>query len=443
MPLKKEDDKNSEENEPLHDVQEVTIREEVVVSNHDNDETVYEPSLKEEVIEEQPEIHTEFITEDVIETETVQEIPVQDDILDAQVNRSKESISEPLEQVVETTSGNEQIVLVHDNGSAQVISGQMMSSPQRQPGQIVIKRVVGPNVTNIIQSEVPKPSVQPGGEISMGNVLSAIANHLNRKRKASESIDSPQQVEIVQTEAQNPYIITVPSQDAQNSNSQKVITESSIPVTPQKAHLVSTGNATPGGYILTNNGEVIQFQTPLSQTDAVLIATQMGGQTLPPAPESCPICSDKISGKIKYNIKYQILSSNVHRCQRYFGKCFIISGYHYGVYSCESCKGFFKRTVQNKKTFVCHRRGECDVNIANRKKCPACRFNRCLNSGMKLEGTQHVNNNFSVGKKIRINETFLLPYNLKQFIVNLINSSNVNIKCAMGHCLFLFSCDNI
>ena len=66
--------------------------------------------------------------------------------------------------------------------------------------------------------------------------------------------------------------------------------------------------------------------------------------------------------------------------------CIFISGYHYGIYSCESCKGFFKRTVQNKKTFMCHRKGECEVNITNRKKCPACRFKRCLIAGMKLEG---------------------------------------------------------
>ncbi|XP_053380899.1 estrogen receptor-like [Mercenaria mercenaria] len=62
-----------------------------------------------------------------------------------------------------------------------------------------------------------------------------------------------------------------------------------------------------------------------------------------------------------------------------------VSGFHYGIYTCESCKGFFKRTVQNKKTFVCPRNGECEIVLENRKKCPACRFAKCLVMGMKLE----------------------------------------------------------
>ena len=61
-------------------------------------------------------------------------------------------------------------------------------------------------------------------------------------------------------------------------------------------------------------------------------------------------------------------------------------GYHYGTYTCESCKGFFKRTVQNKKAFICHRKGECSITMANRKKCPACRFKLCLSNGMRVEG---------------------------------------------------------
>ncbi|XP_059614169.1 nuclear hormone receptor FTZ-F1 beta [Phlebotomus argentipes] len=62
-----------------------------------------------------------------------------------------------------------------------------------------------------------------------------------------------------------------------------------------------------------------------------------------------------------------------------------ISGFHYGIFSCESCKGFFKRTVQNRKNYVCVRGSACPVTIATRKKCPACRFEKCLQRGMKLE----------------------------------------------------------
>ncbi|CAG0888049.1 unnamed protein product [Cyprideis torosa] len=62
-----------------------------------------------------------------------------------------------------------------------------------------------------------------------------------------------------------------------------------------------------------------------------------------------------------------------------------ISGFHYGIFSCESCKGFFKRTVQNKKNYICLRGANCPISIATRKKCPACRFEKCLKMGMKLE----------------------------------------------------------
>lgn len=63
-----------------------------------------------------------------------------------------------------------------------------------------------------------------------------------------------------------------------------------------------------------------------------------------------------------------------------------ISGFHYGTFSCESCKGFFKRTVQNKKVFSCHSgEGECNITSFNRKRCPACRFAKCLKAGMRVD----------------------------------------------------------
>ena len=63
-----------------------------------------------------------------------------------------------------------------------------------------------------------------------------------------------------------------------------------------------------------------------------------------------------------------------------------MSGYHYGLLTCESCKGFFKRTVQNKKVYTCVVDRSCVIDKTQRKRCPYCRFQKCLDVGMKLEG---------------------------------------------------------
>ncbi|XP_022243718.1 nuclear hormone receptor FTZ-F1-like [Limulus polyphemus] len=74
--------------------------------------------------------------------------------------------------------------------------------------------------------------------------------------------------------------------------------------------------------------------------------------------ELCPVCGDKVSG------------------------------YHYGILTCESCKGFFKRTVQNKKVYTCVADRNCLIDKTQRKRCPYCRFQKCLDVGMKLEAVR-------------------------------------------------------
>lgn len=39
---------------------------------------------------------------------------------------------------------------------------------------------------------------------------------------------------------------------------------------------------------------------------------------------------------------------------------------------------------------MCLRGASCHVAIATRKKCPACRFDKCLRVGMKLEGEHNI-----------------------------------------------------
>ena len=82
--------------------------------------------------------------------------------------------------------------------------------------------------------------------------------------------------------------------------------------------------------------------------------------------ELCPVCGDKVSG------------------------------YHYGLLTCESCKGFFKRTVQNKKVYTCVAGRSCVIDKTQRKRCPYCRFQKCMDVGMKLEGRTHLNSHFLV-----------------------------------------------
>ncbi|XP_034402717.1 nuclear receptor subfamily 5 group A member 2-like [Cyclopterus lumpus] len=74
--------------------------------------------------------------------------------------------------------------------------------------------------------------------------------------------------------------------------------------------------------------------------------------------ELCPVCGDKVSG------------------------------YHYGLLTCESCKGFFKRTVQNNKKYACAESRECCIDVPQRKRCPFCRFQKCLHVGMRLEAVR-------------------------------------------------------
>lgn len=60
------------------------------------------------------------------------------------------------------------------------------------------------------------------------------------------------------------------------------------------------------------------------------------------------------------------------------------TGLHYGIITCEGCKGFFKRTVQNKRVYNCVADGDCQIDKQQRNRCQFCRFQKCLNQGMVL-----------------------------------------------------------
>lgn len=117
----------------------------------------------------------------------------------------------------------------------------------------------------------------------------------------------------------------------------------------------------PGGGSLSSMDMTSGYQLPPGLNTSVNATT---GTDLPDTKdcieELCPVCGDKVSG------------------------------YHYGLLTCESCKGFFKRTVQNKKVYTCVAERSCHIDKTQRKRCPFCRFQKCLEVGMKLEGEYDV-----------------------------------------------------
>lgn len=112
----------------------------------------------------------------------------------------------------------------------------------------------------------------------------------------------------------------------------------------------SAGNGSSGGGILTEY---------VGSGGGGLVGQSDQPDTKDAMEELCPVCGDKVSG------------------------------YHYGLLTCESCKGFFKRTVQNKKVYNCVAERCCVIDKTQRKRCPYCRFQKCLDVGMKLEAVRH------------------------------------------------------
>ncbi|KAF2366570.1 Zinc finger nuclear hormone receptor-type [Trinorchestia longiramus] len=98
---------------------------------------------------------------------------------------------------------------------------------------------------------------------------------------------------------------------------------------------------------------------------------------------------------------HQVQSNNckhscVHQMER--GECCRVcgdkaSGKHYGVPSCDGCRGFFKRSIRRHRNktldYVCKEEGSCVVDVTRRNQCQACRFRKCLQVNMKKDAVQH------------------------------------------------------
>ncbi|XP_020789012.1 nuclear receptor subfamily 2 group F member 6-like isoform X1 [Boleophthalmus pectinirostris] len=64
------------------------------------------------------------------------------------------------------------------------------------------------------------------------------------------------------------------------------------------------------------------------------------------------------------------------------------SGKHYGVFTCEGCKSFFKRSVRRNLNYSCRSNRECQIDQHHRNQCQYCRLKKCFRVGMRKEAVQ-------------------------------------------------------
>uniref|UniRef100_A0A3P9MFD1 Retinoic acid receptor, gamma b n=1 Tax=Oryzias latipes TaxID=8090 RepID=A0A3P9MFD1_ORYLA len=108
---------------------------------------------------------------------------------------------------------------------------------------------------------------------------------------------------------------------------------------------------------------------------------------------------------------------------RVYKPCFVCqdksSGYHYGVSSCEGCKGFFRRSIQKNMVYTCHRDKNCQINKVTRNRCQYCRLQKCFEVGMSKEAVRNDRNK----KKKDVKEEIMLPesYELSGELEELVN----------------------
>ncbi|CAH1787508.1 unnamed protein product [Owenia fusiformis] len=126
-----------------------------------------------------------------------------------------------------------------------------------------------------------------------------------------------------------------------------------------------------------------------SSSDIVFSDSQSSTSSLQPAQGSDSLYTETAQGSL--DAQYQAADSNSPK--QAFVPCKVCgdkaSGYHYGVTSCEGCKGFFRRSIQKQIEYRCLRDGKCLVIRLNRNRCQYCRFKKCLAVGMSRDSVRY------------------------------------------------------
>lgn len=122
--------------------------------------------------------------------------------------------------------------------------------------------------------------------------------------------------------------------------------------------------------------------------------------------------------------------SNSAASQGVFVECVVCSdkssGKHYGQYTCEGCKSFFKRSVRRNLVYQCRGQRQCPDQY-HRNQCQYCRFKKCLRMGMRREAVQQGRNPTSTSTSSSTSSKYKL-FNRDIVASKPIQPSNFSIK---------------
>lgn len=142
--------------------------------------------------------------------------------------------------------------------------------------------------------------------------------------------------------------------------------------------------------------------SPVSQVAPLSLTGELGGHMnpaasleIPAAPAGAPGASSSTTATPSNNnnsSSSSSSSSSVDKTQSQQIECIVCgdksSGKHYGQFTCEGCKSFFKRSVRRNLSYTCRANRNCPVDQHHRNQCQYCRLKKCLKVGMRREAVQ-------------------------------------------------------